>query len=79
MKNKNEKICLNYAYFTLLPAFFLVVNQCIIYQAKMNYSVSNFEDNLLGCFKFVSLSNEICQMRSSRTPHKFLYEGAAES
>lgn len=45
----------------------------------MNYSVSNFEDNLLGCFKFVSLSNEICQMRSSRTPHKFLYEGAAES
>lgn len=45
----------------------------------MNYSVSNFEDGLLRCFKFVSISNKICQMRSNRTPHKFLYEEAAES
>lgn len=45
----------------------------------MNYSVSNFEDGLLRCFKFVSVSNKICQMRSNRTPHKFLYEEAAES
>lgn len=34
MQNRAETVGLNYAYFTLPPAFILVLNQCIKYQAK---------------------------------------------
>lgn len=34
LQNRTETVGLNYAYFTLPPAFILVLNQCIKYQAK---------------------------------------------
>lgn len=70
MENKNERECLNYASFAFLPAFLFlcVVNHCIKYQAKMNYSVRNFEDNLLGCFRFVSVSNKVVKWGAGGHP-----------
>lgn len=34
LQNRTETWGLNYAYFTLPPAFILVLNQCIKYQAQ---------------------------------------------
>lgn len=48
--------------------FSVVVNHCIKYQAKMNYSVRNFEDNLLGCFRFMSVSNKVVKWGAGGHP-----------
>lgn len=69
---------LNYAYFTLPPAFILVLNQCIKYQAKKWIIQWVTLKAICWGVSDSCLSNKVCQMESSRPPHRFLCEGALE-